>query len=304
MSRDPRYAYDPTIGPAPVPVPVPAPAPAPAAIPAVQVGVTVMGVALSYPTWTTASSFFSKALTAIFYLSVIIFVLFLILVFVHFTIYPIFALSPDDPGIIYIPLVSDRQIVFTASPASDVPAPFINVPACAYSLSTDVYLSGNFQTSTVPRVLLYRSLAPKAPDYTHTPNHLLTDYPDTNIIVWLDGMTNDLFVSVITNKGDVTTNTVETTTAIENVPIKKVFRVSVVFTQDFVEVYINGNLEQSLPFVGNPITVADEAKFYPVISTIGPNVRIANLAFWPRAISSREIRSDGTPISNESFFTK
>ena len=54
----------------------------------------------------------------------------------------------------------------------------------------------------------------------------------------------------------------------------------------------------------NPLTAADNSVFYPVISSIGPNVLVANVAFWPRILSAREVRANGSPISNNSFFSK
>jgi hypothetical protein len=243
----------------------------------------------------------------LFYGSLYVFLLFLILIAVHFTAFPIFSFSPDDNGIISIPTVSDQQIAYAKAPAiPDLSANFVNVPACTYTLSTDVYMSGDFQASNVPRVLLYRSATGKiSPPSTDTTANILTRFPGTNIIIWLDPIKNDLYVSVITTSdGTAATRRLETTPPIENVPMRRVFRVSVVFTQKFVEVYINGNLEKSMAVKNAPMTVADGAYFYPVISTIGPNVLISNLAFWSRALSAREVRAYGTPLTTEAFYTK
>jgi len=80
--------------------------------------------------------------------------------------------------------------------------------------------------------------------------------------------------------------------------------VTVVYTQQFVEIYINGKLEKSMALKNSPITVSNKAAFFPVISSIGPNVLISNLAFWSRALSAREVRAYGAPISNDAFFSK
>jgi hypothetical protein len=233
--------------------------------------------------------------------------LFLVLVFIHFTVYPIFSFSPNDDGIIPIPTVSDRQIAFTKAPAaSDLSANFVDVPACTYTVGMDVFLSGNFQASNVPRVLLYRAVGPSvSPPQSDRVTNLVTRFPDSNILVWLDPMKNDLFVSVVTSSdGTAATRRLETTEAVENVPVKKVFPLTVIYTQEFVEIYINGNLEKSMAIKNNPISVSDKAVFYPVISSIGPNVLISNLAFWPRALTAREARAYGAPISNDAFFSK
>jgi hypothetical protein len=264
--------------------------------------------------------------------SIFLFVLFLILTFINFTIFPVFSLSPDDNGIIPIPLPSDRQLVFTEGPApSDLSANVVNIPACTYSFSMDIYLSGDFQAMTIPRVLFYRSTRAKGvsppsdiinwstgssgssgsggsggsglPGRIPIHTTLAATFPDTNFILWLDPVKNDLLASIITSSdGSAANARVETTKPVENVPIRKVFRLTVVFTQKFVELYINGNLEQSMPLKHLPLTVAPTSYFFPVISTIGPNTRIANVAFWPRTLSAKEVRAYGKPMATETFF--
>lgn len=254
-------------------------------------------------------------LSMAFSISILLLIIFLILVFIHFVIYPIFSLSPDDNGLIPVPIPSDRQLVFTQGAAqSDLSANVINIPPCTYSFGTDIYLSGDFQAASIPRVLLYRSTVAggvKPPSAIerwsggvkdiHT--NLMSMFPDTNIVIWLDPTNNDLFASIVTSEdGSATNAKIETTKAVENVPIRKVFRLTVVFTQQFIELYINGNLERSMALKSRPLTVAPRANFYPVIPTIGGNVRIANLAFWPRTLSAREVRAYGMPIALDTFF--
>ena len=266
-----------------------------------------MGVKLAYPAWAPNITAYGGVVAYLFYGSLLMFGLFLILVFIHFTVYPIFSFSPNDDGIIPIPTVSDRQIAFIKAPAaSDLSANFVDVPACTYTVGMDVFLSGNFQASNVPRVLLYRAVGPSvSPPQSDRITNLVTRFPDSNILVWLDPMKNDLFVSVVTSSdGTAATRRLETTEAVENVPVKKVFHLTVIYTQEFVEIYINGNLEKSMAIKNNPISVSDKAVFYPVISSIGPNVLISNLAFWPRALTAREARAYGAPISNDAFFSK
>ena len=290
----------------------------------------------------STNTMFANFLTLTLSISTFVFVLFLILIFIHYTMSPIFSFSAAEPGLITIPTSSDRQIAFTVSPAaSDLSANFMNLPACSYTISSDIYLSGDFMASTFPRVLLYRAIkgggatisSQRTGGPGNTGNLAIQGYsnqfPDSNLIVWLDPIKNDLFVSVVTNgqtgvnaqasttsgsgsgSGSApatitltTPNRIETTKGIENVPIKKVFRLTVVFTQQFLEVYINGNLEESLAFIGAPITAATNAHFYGPISAVGPNVRLGNIAFWPRTLTAREVRTNGAPIATETFFFK
>lgn len=271
--------------------------------------------------WVPTSQQINGVLGISYQISLMFFILFLILVFIHFLIFPIFSISPDDNGIIPIPLPSDKQMAFTQAPAvSDLSANFLGIPACTYSFSMDIYLSGDFQALTIPRVLFYRSTANKGV----SPRSNITDwssgssgssqsndlniklagtFPDTNIVLWLDPTKNDLFASVLTSSDGTATNArMETTPPIENIPIRKVFRLTCVFTQQFIELYINGNLERSMALKNSPVSVAPTAYFFPVISTIGPNVRMANIAFWPRTLSAREAHAYGMPIALETIF--
>jgi len=237
-----------------------------------------------------------------YYLALAVFLIFLTLMFVHFTMYPVFSFSPDDSGFISIPTASDRQIDFTTTPAAyDVPAKFIGLPACSYTLCSDVYLSGAFMTSETPKVILYRSKTPV--ETGGTKDNLVNTYPETNLIVWIDPIANDLYVSVITG-GD-GNRRIETSDPIENVPVRKVFRVALVITPDFIEVYINGKLEKSMAIIGQLVTVPQESYVYSTIRPVRNNVMTGNISMWPRILTAREIKSkEGAPLKNESFFFK
>ena len=238
----------------------------------------------------------------IFYASLAIFVVFLLLVFINFTIYPIFSFSPNEFGLITIPTASDRKFAYTNGPPPyDLSANFMGLPACTYTMGMDVYLTGDFMVSQTPRVILYRSLASTGAVITAgTTDNIPTMYPDTNLIVWLDPIKNDVFVSVIGSTGSLLT-----TRAIENVPVRKVFRLVVVFTAQFVEVYLNGKLEESMPITEVLRAPSDKSVFYPSTKPILNNVMIGNLSMWPRVLTAREIQaSEGAPVQTATFFFK
>jgi len=253
-----------------------------------------------YPKWAIQVP---SVLSYMFYTSLLVFVIFLILVFIHFIVYPVFSFSPNDNGFIPIPTASDRQIDFVKAPApSNVAASFKNLPACSYTIGMDVYLSGTFQASQIPRVLLYR--AKSDVKYTGTVSDMLSRFPDTNLIVWIDPMKNDLYASAVTVNAQAQ-RLIDPTPhiAVENIPVKKVFRLTVVFTPKFLEVYINGKLEVSHPFKNSLSSIADTSVFYGPLSAVNNNVMISNLALWPRILTAREVRSYGSPITNEAFYS-
>lgn len=262
-----------------------------------------------------------QAFGILFSISLAMFIVFLMLFFVNATLYPIFSFSPNQPGLVSIPTASDQQIVFTKGPAVfDVSANFIKMPACTYTIGQDVHLSGNFMLAQIPRVILYRSEDPvhsmdTLSDITDSTSdaegleimnsYLLNHYPDTNIIAWLDPVKNDLYVSVITldSSSGSTDRSIQTTSAIENVPIKKSFRLAIVFTGNFVEVYINGKLEESMPIKNPLVTIPSTSNVFATVKSMQQNVLTGNVSMWPRVLTAREIAAnEAAPRAVSTFF--
>jgi hypothetical protein len=243
--------------------------------------------------------------------------------FVHFTMFPVFSFSADQPGIISVPTASDRQITYTKGPATyDLSGALSGLLPCTYTLGADVYLSGDFMLAQIPRVILYRSGAPIVSQNTLSGitdattdddrleimnSFLRSEYPDTNILVWLDPVKNDLYVSVVVTNpsggSGISGKILQTSAPVENVPIKKVFRLAVVFTNAFVEIYINGRLERSMVLDSPPVTIASKSFIYPTVKSIQQNVMIGNLSMWPRVLTARDIGSkEGAPVKDTKFF--
>ena len=267
-------------------------------------------IGMAYPQLTSffvsRSAYMSSALAGLFYLSVGAFVLLLLLTFIHFTMFPIFSFSPDDGGYVPVPTASDKQTAFTNTLAvPDISANIVGIPPCEYTVGFDLYLSGDFQSTTSPRILLYRSAAgPVGMTLADISSNVLTRFPDTNFLVWLDPIKNDLYVSAVTNVDATTTKRMETIGPVENVPLRKVNRVTVVFTQVFVEIYINGELSVSRPLRAKPIEQSKASSFFTAPACFSSNLMLANLTFWPRALSAREVRNNGEPIGALTLFTK
>jgi hypothetical protein len=230
----------------------------------------------------------------------------ILLVIINYTLFPIFSFIPGDGGLVSVPIASDRQLMFTKAPAaSDLSGNFSEILPYNYTLGADVYLSGSFQASSMPRVILYRSRAANTSlNVTDTKDKLLERFPDTNLIIWMDPIKNDLFVSVITGNSANGTLRLQTTKPIANVPIRKVFRITIVYADQFIEVYKDGSLEQSMAFQNTPIASADTSYFFPSTAKTLGSAMISNVAYWPRILVAREVRRYGTPMSNETFFSK
>lgn len=247
-----------------------------------------------------------KGLSVLFYSSLVLFFLFLLLTFIHYTIYPVFSFSAEDDGIISIPTASDQQKAYTKIVAEpDMSANFVAVPNCSYTISFDTYLSGDFFVTKMPRVLLYRSNLPvkMQSENIDATAAILKYFPSTNMVAYLDQEKNDLIVAVITSDASTAAKKVFKLPAITNVPIRKVFRVTIVFTERFLEVYINGKLEQSMPIPQRPMEQTPDLYFYTTPAMFGDSVKVANMSFWPRPLRSRDVRANGEPIANDTLFS-
>jgi hypothetical protein len=261
-------------------------------------------------------SFMSKIPTKasdIFYIlflgSAISFMIFFILFVIDYTMYPIFSFSAGQPGLIPVPIPLDKSIAYNKfTPSYDLSAAFVptvGLQSDSYSFGMDIWLTGDFMLSNMPRVILYRASKENIPktqaeagkDY---PDMKSKAYKDTNIIVWLDPHKNDLFVSAVT-----ATDTLITVSA-ENVPVRTVFRAGIVFSSKFLELYINGKLAMSIA-ITQVLRCTNETTtrmpFYPTIQPILNNVVVRNLTFWPRILTANEIRAnEGRPISTSQDF--
>lgn len=252
-----------------------------------------------WPTWAPQQA--TSILSYGFYGSLLVLAIFIILFIVHFTVYPIFSFKVGDPGIIPVPTSSDKQMDFTKSPAgNDVSGNFTKIVPCGYTLSMDLYLTGEFNEQTAPRIIMYN--APSRVSTIPTKDNLATTFQQANLIIWLDPALNDLYASVITLNTAGGTASVQTTKPIVNVPMKSPFRVSYVYNQNFLEVYANGYMETSMAFHNRPRGLSNSAPFFFGHVTSRSSCLVGNVAYWPRELSSREVNADGSPKSTAAFF--
>jgi len=211
---------------------------------------------------------------------------------------PTFSFGLDQPAVLAIPSVQAQQVQFASSPATpDLSCNFTDVYPMKNTISMDIYIEGEFLTTTTPRVLLYRSALPVRLSPTATEDSLTTTFPTSNLIVYLDPLKNDLYVSILDeNRRRIRTE------PIENVPIREPFRIVVVLSEGFVEVYKNGELVKMMPLPRRPIATPPESYFFGPPSIVNQNIKVANIMYWNFELSSKAIRTMGsTPVAKTVF---
>jgi len=241
-----------------------------------------------------ASSIAGTVIAGLFYLSSAIFVIFLIAIFIHFTVTPVFKFSPYDNGLLNVTPSSAETAWTSSPPAFDLSANVANPVSSDYTISMDVFVSSQYSSIIAPRVLLYRGKNAVNLPVTAKQSDLAALFSTTNLLVYVDNMTNDLNVVA-------TTTTKEAIPPIKNIPLNTPFKLTIVYMPTFMEVYINGKLQATRVFKTAPIT--STYGFWPPPNSVKSLVKVGNFSFWPDALPSSAIR-EGSVTASSDFFTK
>lgn len=231
--------------------------------------------------------------------AIILLVTFAVLLIIHYTITPIFKFKFGDKGYIRIQDTNDGELVWTKGPApSDVAADFKNLLSCGYTLQQDLFIKPATSVSKVTRVFLYRANNPMSVDMNPTTEDLITQYANSNILMYLSPDTNDLTVSVITGTND--TYRIESAPTILNVPVGKVFRLTVVLEPKLLEIYLNGRLFGSKVLKQTPRDM--NTNFYAAPEGIRNTVTSMNLQYWNRILTASEIADAPPALADPNLF--
>jgi len=216
------------------------------------------------------------------YLFGIAIIIFIIMLFIHFFITPIFSSQPGAPGIVTLPGL-DKGVLFWNKSSPEVilnsVLPIQNMEY-GYSFIMDIFIiNPHVHFSTHPRILFRRGGTLKQTPTGDTLAGMIEDY---NIVGALLPDTNDLIVSVLN-----TSNHSESA-LIPNIPVQEPFRLGVVFMNQALEVYVNGHLMKTRTFSAPPKSVKGD--FYPLSGAEIPLAKLQNFKVWPSILSSPEIR--------------
>ncbi len=259
-------------------------------------------------------------LTVLFYLFIYIFGIFLIAVFVHYTVTPVFVFRPGAKGLVTVPGTQGDQ-VFWNSKSQPTPSTVALIPASAsatftknYSFSIDVFVRGLVQQDAQKRVILLKANEPmsssQAP-FTTGPatNQDLASYITSNasLALYLTD-TNDLVCTIVSNASG--TPTAYSTAPLKNIPLNTPFRISVVVEERTFTLYLNGKqaFQRTLPA---PITLpsaqpSDKPQaFYPPpgwSNSPEKAIYVQNLHLWPQTISAYEVAHASPALARKEDF--
>ena len=252
----------------------------------------------TFPTFSgDSSSMVESIFTYSFYIFITCFVIFVLLIIVHYAYTPIFSFSSGDGGIVPIGSgVSDSQLVWKDEPpGSLVVSKLEKILPCGFTLSVDIFIDKDLALSNMERMILYRGKNTVVPTAANTLN---ANYPDSNLLIYLQKDTNDLVVSAITT--DPAGEYVESAPTILNVPLRQPFRVTTIFLPTLLEVYMNGRFVGSRILKGKPKQVSTQ--FLPPPEQFQQTVKVMNLSYWSRPLLAREVASAPPQLPDAKLF--
>ena len=257
---------------------------------------------------------FTNGVNTLFFVSVAAFVIFLILLVVHYNYTPIFPFLPAQQS-----SSSSEEIISTQTRSlnSDQKAEpelngtylqfdkISNFKYEKFTISFDVFLNGQHKTTVPPRVLMYFHNNPiniLAPD-SLTENNLLSTFEYTNFLVYAEPIQNDLIVAVVTKRGS--TRLLEVAAVLKNIPINDPFQVTLVIGKTFIEVYKNKQLIKTYRYKEalDTASTVDTKLYSPLDSIVGDTIKIANVQYFDSAIRSDQLRVATNTLKPKSFFT-
>jgi hypothetical protein len=251
-----------------------------------------------YTSALTETGIGSGFLQYLFYLIVILIIGLFILIFVNYTLYPVFRTRPGDKGIIGLPGSDDSKLFWknvdklATLNESDTPLGGLFQD---WSMLLDIQVDNPTANTNYPRILFTRGLALNDPTQPFSDNDtILAINPNFNVCVWLDRMTNDLNVSVQTTEGT-TTGTVQPyleSATIPNIPVGNCIRLGIMVGSRVLEVYVNGYLAKTKTYT-KAIRASVGQLQPPASNILGSTARVMNLRVWPRPLSPSEFRSYG-----------
>ena len=278
-------------------------------------------------------------LQVLFYLFLYAFIIFLALILIHFTIYPVFKFTPGAKGFIGVSSTKDSIVYWNdkKQPGLNAYAPIdtdslSKLPlANNFSVSVDLFVRRMTDTTAGTRVILYKTYAngeqvtprpslaiqdPLSIGPTSEVTDLANQYMNSRVSMFMYlTKTNDLVVTFFSGS----TGTPYSSRPIKNIPLYKPFRVTVVVEDKTFTVYINAQqafqrtipssipivLNTHIPSLGNSETVLATQRFFPPPEWADRPVKtvfLQNLQVWPRAISYAEVQTAQPALALEADF--
>ena len=233
-------------------------------------------------------------------------ILLAILVFIHFTLYPIFQFQPGGKGLIPVPGNKNyytqwkpQTSTTLSTPQVDLSGELLGTPQSAnWAFTLDISIMcplTPIKIGTNPgyRLLFARGGNEPATRTTNTLDGVWTNY---NVAVALVPTNNDLVISVLPTPAAGGSALNGESVVLKNVPVQTPFRLGVVIFANSFEVYMNGKLMET--HIMSTTVNSYDGRFIALSTRISDEdatpmtkiARVGNLIVWPLTPTPSELR--------------
>lgn len=247
-----------------------------------------------YINYTMDTGVNSGVLQYIYYFFTVLLLGCIILVIVNYTLYPIFKTRPGDEGIVSLP-GSDDSTLYWKDNVKILPSTETSLMNQYenWSMLLDIQLDNPTANTNTPRILFQRAdlMTPFIGIWTDQ-DTILKLNSNFNLMIYLDRIKNDLFVSTLTVNPNNAADSYIETVDIANIPVRKSIRLGVMLGSRVMEVYINGYLVKSKTYT-NPLRSVVGQFQPPSDAILSSTARVRNFRLWKRPLNPSEFRSYG-----------
>jgi hypothetical protein len=252
---------------------------------------------VSFIDTTSSAGFLTTIAPYIIYALLAVFVIMLILVVIHYTVYPLFNFGENPTALINVssPASFDRSwfdenITYTDTVST------ASLPRAEYSLLFDFKVVKNLPSANTKNdfILVYKSISntPKSVGAFTLP--LTSVSTDPSLVIVFNSLSSKVMVYfLVQSKMDTTQKFSDfvSADAPQGVPI----RLGLTVSDSIIELYLNGKYAASKVLTGKTIVGGDTEYILAPPAVFSENIIVKNLFTTPRVITSGEVLTMGTP---------
>jgi hypothetical protein len=218
---------------------------------------------------------------------IVLFVLFIILILIHFLVTPIFKLKMGGKGFISLPVKSEGYILWDNNQSDTLLVSGTPLESISnnYTISMDVNIEKPNDITNKYR-LLFARVVNSSYISAEDPQTIQEQLGDFNLAIYSEKGTNDIYVTIMDTSHSIKT------VVIKNTPVREPFRLVTVIADTYMDVYMNGYLSGSTTF--------DKPPYSPANNLIGPSstsIRVKKLIIFNRALNPAEAKDIQPSIS-------
>jgi hypothetical protein len=252
---------------------------------------------VSFIDTTSSAGFLTTAAPYIIYSLIGIFILMLILVIVHYTVYPLFNFGENPNALINISSTAsfdrswfDENINYTDAVST------ATLPRADYTLLFDCKIIKNLPSAATKNdfILAYKSISniPKTLGAFTLP--LTSVSTDPSLVITFNSLSSKITVYfLVQSKNDLTQKFSDfiSADAPQGIPI----RVALTISDSIIELYLNGKYAASKVITGKTIVAGDTEYLMSPPAAFTENIIVKNLFTTPRVVTSGEVLTMGSP---------